>query len=158
VGSSQAKPLLARTSASHGAVTKAQGGGTSLIRGGGGFGWRAFSSARRSIMSTLTTQLKSDIDKLWTEFWTGGITNPLTVIEQISFLMSARLLDVIEQISFLMFARLLDVMETTGERSVRIPSAGEANAGCRAVSDCIPQLDTLRDAMKDLLDLPPRTR
>ena len=52
-------------------------------------------------MSTLTTQQKSDIDRLWTEFWTGGITNPLTVIEQISFLM---------------FARLLDVMETTGER------------------------------------------
>src|SRR5690606_25496014 len=47
-------------------------------------------------MSTLTTQQKSDIDKLWTEFWTGGITNPLTVIEQISFLMFARLLDVIE--------------------------------------------------------------
>lgn len=52
-------------------------------------------------MSTLTTQQKSDIDRLWTEFWTGGITNPLTVIEQISFLM---------------FSRLLDVMETTGER------------------------------------------
>jgi type I restriction enzyme M protein len=52
-------------------------------------------------MSNLTTQQRSDIDKLWTEFWTGGITNPLTVIEQISFLM---------------FARLLDVMETTGER------------------------------------------
>jgi type I restriction enzyme M protein len=52
-------------------------------------------------MSTLTTQQQSDINKLWTEFWTGGITNPLTVIEQISFLM---------------FARLLDVMETTGER------------------------------------------
>ena len=52
-------------------------------------------------MSTLTTQQKSAIDKLWTEFWTGGITNPLTVIEQISFLM---------------FARLLDIMETTGER------------------------------------------
>lgn len=51
--------------------------------------------------SGLATQQKSDIDKLWTEFWTGGITNPLTVIEQISFLM---------------FARLLDVMETTGER------------------------------------------
>src|SRR5688500_4822759 len=52
-------------------------------------------------MNTLTTQLKTDINNLWTEFWTGGITNPLTVIEQISFLM---------------FARLLDVMETTGER------------------------------------------
>ena len=52
-------------------------------------------------MSTLATQQSGDIDKLWTAFWTGGITNPLTVIEQISFLM---------------FARLLDVMETTGER------------------------------------------
>jgi type I restriction enzyme M protein len=47
-------------------------------------------------MSTLTTQQKSDIDRIWTEFWTGGITNPLTVIEQISFLMFARLLDVTE--------------------------------------------------------------
>ena len=28
---------------------------------------------------------KSKIDKLWEEFWTGGITNSVTVIEQISF-------------------------------------------------------------------------
>jgi len=40
--------------------------------------------------------LKSQIDKHWTEFWTGGITNPLMVIEQISFLMFARLLDIRE--------------------------------------------------------------
>ena len=44
----------------------------------------------------ITSQLKNDIDRLWTEFWTGGITNPLTVIEQISFLMFARLLDIDE--------------------------------------------------------------
>src|SRR5690606_16161479 len=44
----------------------------------------------------ITGKLKNDIDKLWEEFWTGGITNPLTVIEQISFLMFARLLDVNE--------------------------------------------------------------
>ena len=44
----------------------------------------------------ITNQLKNDIDRLWTEFWTGGITNPLTVIEQISFLMFARLLDIDE--------------------------------------------------------------
>ena len=31
----------------------------------------------------ITGELKNRIDKLWTEFWTGGITNPLTVIEQI---------------------------------------------------------------------------
>jgi len=47
-------------------------------------------------MSTLSTQQKSAIDRLWTEFWTGGITNPLTVIEQISFLMFSRLLDITE--------------------------------------------------------------
>ncbi|MGK3982509.1 class I SAM-dependent DNA methyltransferase [Sorangium sp. So ce136] len=50
-------------------------------------------------MSNLTTKQKNDIDKLWTEFWTGGITNPLTVIEQISFLMFARLLDVTETLN-----------------------------------------------------------
>lgn len=44
----------------------------------------------------ITGPLRSQIDKLWEEFWTGGITNPLTVIEQISFLMFARLLDVTE--------------------------------------------------------------
>ncbi len=45
---------------------------------------------------TITGALKSRIDKLWEEFWTGGITNPLTVIEQISFLMFVRMLDVNE--------------------------------------------------------------
>lgn len=44
----------------------------------------------------ITGTLKSKIDKLWEEFWTGGITNPLTVIEQITFLMYARLLDMNE--------------------------------------------------------------
>ncbi len=44
----------------------------------------------------ITRTLRNQIDKLWTEFWTGGITNPLTVIEQISFLMFARLLDIAE--------------------------------------------------------------
>jgi type I restriction enzyme M protein len=45
----------------------------------------------------ITGELRSRIDKLWEEFWTGGITNPLTVIEQITFLMFARLLDMAEQ-------------------------------------------------------------
>jgi len=40
--------------------------------------------------------LKNQVDRLWTEFWTGGITNPLMVIEQISFLMFARLLNIRE--------------------------------------------------------------
>jgi type I restriction enzyme M protein len=44
----------------------------------------------------ITGELRSRIDKLWAEFWTGGITNPLTVIEQITFLMFCRLLDIAE--------------------------------------------------------------
>ena len=44
----------------------------------------------------VTGELKRRIDTLWTEFWQGGITNPLTVIEQITFLMYARLLDINE--------------------------------------------------------------
>ena len=44
----------------------------------------------------ITGPLRSKIDKLWEEFWTGGIPNPLTVIEHISFLMLARLLDMRE--------------------------------------------------------------
>lgn len=44
----------------------------------------------------ITGELKRRVDALWTEFWQGGITNPLTVIEQITFLMYARLLDMNE--------------------------------------------------------------
>ncbi|MDF2393487.1 N-6 DNA methylase [Aeromonas sp. 2MA4] len=44
----------------------------------------------------ITGELKSNIDKLWEEFWVGGITNPLTVIEQITFLMYSRMLDLQE--------------------------------------------------------------
>ena len=45
----------------------------------------------------ITGELKSRIDSLWTDFWTGGITNPLTVIEQITFLMYSRMLDMMER-------------------------------------------------------------
>ncbi len=44
----------------------------------------------------VTQQLRSKIDALWLEFHSGGITNPITVIEQISYLMFARLLDIAE--------------------------------------------------------------
>src|SRR5260370_15438401 len=39
---------------------------------------------------------KSKIDAFWLDFHSGGITNPITVIEQISYLMFARLLDLRE--------------------------------------------------------------
>ncbi|MFD1122689.1 N-6 DNA methylase [Methylophilus flavus] len=41
----------------------------------------------------VTGELKSQVDKIWETFWTGGISNPLTVIEQFTFLLFLRRLD-----------------------------------------------------------------
>ncbi|MBO4736737.1 MAG: type I restriction-modification system subunit M N-terminal domain-containing protein, partial [Paludibacteraceae bacterium] len=41
----------------------------------------------------ITGELKNKIDGLWTIFWTGGLTNPLDVIEQITYLMFIKDLD-----------------------------------------------------------------
>ena len=35
----------------------------------------------------LSNELKSKINKLWDKFWSRGITNPITAIEQISYLL-----------------------------------------------------------------------
>jgi type I restriction enzyme M protein len=44
----------------------------------------------------ITGELKNKIDSIWTTFWTGGITNPLSVIEQITYLLFIRRLDEID--------------------------------------------------------------
>ena len=41
----------------------------------------------------LTGELKNKVDKIWESFWTGGITNPLDVIEQFTYLMFMKQLD-----------------------------------------------------------------
>lgn len=41
----------------------------------------------------VTGAIKNKIDKIWTDIWAGGITNPLTVIEQLTYLMFIRSLD-----------------------------------------------------------------
>jgi type I restriction enzyme M protein len=33
----------------------------------------------------ITGELKSQIDRVWEAFWIGGISNPLTVIEQMTY-------------------------------------------------------------------------
>ncbi|MDP1639048.1 MAG: class I SAM-dependent DNA methyltransferase [Candidatus Nitrotoga sp.] len=52
----------------------------------------------------INNQVKSDIDRLWLDCATGGISNSLIIIEQISFLI---------------FARLLDMEEAQHERNLR---------------------------------------
>ena len=41
----------------------------------------------------VTGIIKNKVDKIWTDIWAGGITNPLTVIEQLTYLMFIRSLD-----------------------------------------------------------------
>lgn len=44
----------------------------------------------------MDTDTKAKIDRIWETFWTGGVTNPLTVIEQITYLLFIKDLDEIE--------------------------------------------------------------
>ncbi len=41
----------------------------------------------------LTGEIRSQVDTIWNAFWTGGISNPLEVIEQITYLLFLRRLD-----------------------------------------------------------------
>lgn len=41
----------------------------------------------------ITGAIKNKVDKIWTDIWAGGITQPLTVIEQLTYLMFIRALD-----------------------------------------------------------------
>lgn len=53
----------------------------------------------------ITGELKNKVDKIWEIFWTGGITNPL---------------EVIEQFNYLLFIKQLDEVETRKERDANI--------------------------------------
>ena len=41
----------------------------------------------------ITGDVKNQIDHIWDSFWSGGISNPLEVIEQITYLLFLRRLD-----------------------------------------------------------------
>ena len=41
----------------------------------------------------LTGEIRSQIDSIWNSFWSGGISNPLEVMEQITYLLFLRRLD-----------------------------------------------------------------
>lgn len=44
----------------------------------------------------LTGELRNKVDEIWETFWTGGITNPLSVIEQFTYLLFIKGLDEVE--------------------------------------------------------------
>lgn len=41
----------------------------------------------------ITGEIKSKVDQIWDAFWTGGITNSITVLEQMTYLFFMKLVD-----------------------------------------------------------------
>ena len=39
----------------------------------------------------ITGELKRQVDKIWDTLWTAGITSPVTVMEQITYLLFSRI-------------------------------------------------------------------
>ena len=61
----------------------------------------------------ITGVLKHKIDQIWDAFWSGGIANPLTVVEQITYLL---------------FIKRLDELETQREARLKLGSKDAAKA------------------------------
>lgn len=59
----------------------------------------------------LTGELKSKIDQIWNAFWSGGIANPIEVIEQITYLLFLRRLDDLQVLEENRAARLKKPIE-----------------------------------------------
>jgi len=59
----------------------------------------------------ITGNIKSQIDQIWNAFWSGGISNPLEVIEQITYLLFLRRLDDLHTLEENKAARLKKPME-----------------------------------------------
>ncbi len=62
----------------------------------------------------ITGELKSKIDRVWDSFWSGGIGNPL---------------EVIEQIIYLLFIRRLDDIQTLAEKKARVALTQGTSSG-----------------------------
>ncbi len=46
----------------------------------------------------LTGELRNQIDSIWSDFWSGGLSNPLQVIEQITYLIFIKRLDEMQEV------------------------------------------------------------
>src|SRR6267142_2383394 len=91
----------------------------------------------------LTRDIRNQVDTIWNSFWTGGISNPLEVIEQITYRLFLRRLDDLHTVEELKATRLKKPMErrvfpegadargkpwllVRTKRSVKLTAAGHA--------------------------------
>ena len=72
----------------------------------------------------ITGAIKSQVDKVWDAFWSGGISNPLEVIEQITYLLFLRRLDDMQVLEENKASRLKSPIEH------RIFPEGNDESGC----------------------------
>ena len=49
--------------------------------------------AGKRVKYMLSEELKKSIDRIWDTLWAGGLTNPLTDVEQITYLLFMKLID-----------------------------------------------------------------
>jgi type I restriction enzyme M protein len=59
----------------------------------------------------LTNEIRNQIDQIWNAFWSGGISNPLEVIEQITYLLFIKRLDGLQTLEELKATRLKKPIE-----------------------------------------------
>ncbi len=59
----------------------------------------------------LTNEIRNQIDRIWDAFWSGGISNPLEVIEQITYLLFIKRLDELQTLEELKATRLKGPIE-----------------------------------------------
>jgi type I restriction enzyme M protein len=62
----------------------------------------------------LTGELRNKIDAIWNDFWSGGLSNPLQVIEQITYLIFIKRLDEMEELE----ERKANTLRRTMERRI----------------------------------------
>ena len=46
-----------------------------------------------NLLNMITGEIKNRIDAIWDAFWTGGITNSITILEQMTYLFFMKMLD-----------------------------------------------------------------
>ena len=73
----------------------------------------------------LTGEIRSQIDSIWNDFWSGGVSNPLSVIEQITYLLFIKRLDELHTVEERKATQLKIEMER------RIFPKGQDERGCR---------------------------
>lgn len=59
----------------------------------------------------LTGEIRSQIDSIWNDFWSGGVSNPLSVIEQLTYLLFIKRLDELHTVEELKATQLKVKME-----------------------------------------------